>query len=146
VNKEIVSDYHLKIKGFFTDQGKTMILLGLLILCVASASFVLGIAMGMSLERQDQSIAIEYPPYLEPISLQIGENAPEIKSSSQSKTVSSQSSGAQGVYVASKSGTRYYLPNCSGVSRIKEENKVWFQTKEQAEARGLLPAANCPGL
>lgn len=51
-----------------------------------------------------------------------------------------------GKYVASKSGTRYYLPNCAGVSRIKEENKVWFATKEEAESRGLLPAANCKGI
>jgi hypothetical protein len=48
-----------------------------------------------------------------------------------------------GVYVASKSGTRYYLPSCSGVSRIKEENKVYFATKEEAERAGLKPAANC---
>jgi hypothetical protein len=53
---------------------------------------------------------------------------------------------SRGAYVASKNGTKYYLPNCSGVSRINEANKVWFQNKEQAEARGLTPAANCPGL
>lgn len=51
-----------------------------------------------------------------------------------------------GKYVGSKSGTRYYLPTCSGVSRIKEENRVWFATKEEAESRGLLPATNCKGM
>jgi hypothetical protein len=49
-------------------------------------------------------------------------------------------------YVASKSGTKYYLPTCSGVGRIKEENKVWYATKADAEAAGLTPAANCPGI
>ena len=49
-------------------------------------------------------------------------------------------------YVASKSGTKYYLPTCSGVGRIKEENKVWYATKADAEAAGLTPATNCPGL
>ncbi|MBU4480337.1 hypothetical protein KKG48_02760, partial [Patescibacteria group bacterium] len=34
-----------------------------------------------------------------------------------------------GKYVASKSGTKYHLPWCSGAQRIKEENKVWFDTK-----------------
>jgi hypothetical protein len=48
--------------------------------------------------------------------------------------------------VASKSGTKYYLPTCSGVGRIKEENKVWYATKADAEAAGLTPAANCPGI
>ncbi|HEX2792747.1 MAG TPA: hypothetical protein VHO23_03475 [Candidatus Paceibacterota bacterium] len=50
----------------------------------------------------------------------------------------------EGRYVASKSGTKYYLPWCGTVSRIKEENKVWFATKEEAAARGYEPAANCP--
>jgi hypothetical protein len=55
--------------------------------------------------------------------------------------------GVVGVgYVASKSGTKYYLPTCSGVARIKEANKVWYATKEDAESAGLAPAANCPGL
>lgn len=49
-------------------------------------------------------------------------------------------------YVASKSGSKYYLPTCSGVGRIKEENKVWYATKADAEASGLTPAANCPGI
>ncbi len=51
-----------------------------------------------------------------------------------------------GSYVASKSGTKYYLPSCSGVSKIKEENKVWFSTVAQAQAAGYTAAANCPGL
>jgi len=49
-------------------------------------------------------------------------------------------------YVASKSGTRYYLPSCSGASRIQEGNKVWFATKAQAEAAGYTAASGCPGL
>ncbi len=51
-----------------------------------------------------------------------------------------------GVYVASKSGTKYYLPSCAGVARIKEENKVWFTTAGEAQAAGYTAAANCPGL
>ncbi|MEK7650513.1 MAG: hypothetical protein AAB364_01420 [Patescibacteria group bacterium] len=49
-------------------------------------------------------------------------------------------------YVASKSGTKYYLPSCSGANRIKEENKVWFASVEEAKARGLEPASGCKGL
>lgn len=53
---------------------------------------------------------------------------------------------ATGTYVASKSGTKYYLPTCSGAKRIKEENRVWFDTKADAEAAGYGPATGCPGL
>ena len=55
-------------------------------------------------------------------------------------------SSALGKYVASQNGSAYHYPWCSGAKRIKEENKIWFQTKEEAESRGYKPAANCPGL
>ena len=52
----------------------------------------------------------------------------------------------KGEYVASRSGSFYYLPSCAGAKRIKEKNQVWFQSKDDAEARGLKPSASCPGL
>ena len=52
----------------------------------------------------------------------------------------------QGTYVASKSGAAYHFPWCSGAQRIKEENKIWFMSKEDAEAAGYRPASNCKGL
>lgn len=51
-----------------------------------------------------------------------------------------------GGYVGSKHGTKYHLPWCSGALRIKDENKVWFTTKEEAEAAGYTPASNCKGI
>lgn len=53
---------------------------------------------------------------------------------------------AGGQYVASKNGTKYYLPWCGSVKNIKEENKVWFATKADAEKAGYAPASNCKGL
>ena len=51
-----------------------------------------------------------------------------------------------GPIVASKSGSKYYLTTCAGAKRIKDANKVFFATKEEAIAAGYEPAANCPGL
>ena len=48
--------------------------------------------------------------------------------------------------VASKTGTKYYLPSCTGAERISEANKVWFATAELARAEGYEPATNCAGL
>jgi hypothetical protein len=138
----MITDSHLKIKLLFQEQKRLVIILCLGIIFMSLASFCLGILMGIQIEKDTQGITVEYPPYLEPISAKIGDTSPNTASSQ----LSTGSTVNQGIYVASKSGTRYYLPTCSGVSRIKEENKIWFQTKEQAEARGLLPAANCPGL
>ena len=52
----------------------------------------------------------------------------------------------KGIVVASKSGTKYYYPWCSGTTKIKDENKIWFNTIDEAKARGLTPASGCIGL
>ena len=51
-----------------------------------------------------------------------------------------------GQYVASRTGSKYHFPWCAGAQSIKEENKIWFDSKEEAEAAGYAPAANCKGL
>lgn len=48
--------------------------------------------------------------------------------------------------VASKNGKKYYYIWCSGADRIKEENKIWFATVEEAKSHGLEPASGCTGL
>ncbi|MCR4306925.1 MAG: hypothetical protein NUV42_03050 [Candidatus Yonathbacteria bacterium] len=65
---------------------------------------------------------------------------------SETKAVPKQASAKEGAYVASKTGEKYHLPWCSGAQRIKEENKIWFDSKEAAEQAGYTPAANCKGL
>ncbi len=49
-------------------------------------------------------------------------------------------------YVASKNGKAYHLPHCSGAKNISAANKITFATKEEAEAAGYRPAANCKGI
>lgn len=51
-----------------------------------------------------------------------------------------------GELVASKSGTRIYYIWCSGVNRIKPENRVYFATLDDALKKGYKPASNCPGM
>ena len=53
---------------------------------------------------------------------------------------------ASGRDVASKNGTKYHLPWCSGAARIAEENKIWFASKKEAAVAGYTPAANCKGI
>lgn len=49
-------------------------------------------------------------------------------------------------YIGSKNSNVYHLPDCPGAQRIKEENKICFSSKEEAEKAGYRPAKNCPGL
>lgn len=81
------------------------------------------------------------------------ENVPAVSVTTNGGEVSAAQAGAQnppaagrGNFVASKNGAKYYRPDCAGVKRIKEENKIWFDSAEEARARGYTPAANCPGL
>lgn len=71
------------------------------------------------------------------------ESKPVIPKSAASATGSI---GIKGKFVASRSSTYFHYPWCPGAQRIKEENKIWFQTKEEAESRGYKPASNCEGL
>lgn len=51
-----------------------------------------------------------------------------------------------GTYVASRNGTKYHLLTCPGAKQMSEQNKIYFNTKEEAASAGYQPAANCPGL
>ncbi len=51
-----------------------------------------------------------------------------------------------GKFVASKKGTKYHRTDCPGAQTMKDENKLYFQTEEEARAAGFVPAGNCPGL
>ncbi len=44
---------------------------------------------------------------------------------------------------ASKNGTTYYFESCGSGSRIKEENKVWFDTESVAQSAGYRLAKVC---
>lgn len=50
------------------------------------------------------------------------------------------------IFVASKNGKKYYFIWCESAKIIKEQNRVWFSSKEEAEKAGYEPAANCKGL
>ncbi|XKT74295.1 MAG: hypothetical protein ACJKTH_02990 [Patescibacteria group bacterium UBA2163] len=49
-------------------------------------------------------------------------------------------------FVASRHGSKYHFPWCSGAQVMNEENKIWFGTRKEAEQAGYTPAANCEGL
>lgn len=109
-----------------------------LIIFASTASFGLGRLSAMDASEE----AVIYIPAAQnqvatAVGARIGEDNSVLESSP---------TEGSGSYVASKNGTRYYFPWCGGSKQIKEENKVWFDTKEQAEKAGYSPAQNCKGL
>jgi len=51
-----------------------------------------------------------------------------------------------GVVVASKNGTKYHYPWCSGAKSINESNRISFSSIKEARKAGYMPASNCKGL
>ncbi len=48
-----------------------------------------------------------------------------------------------GAFVASQNGTKYYPKECAGAKRIKESNRVYFETANDAESQGYSMASGC---
>lgn len=53
---------------------------------------------------------------------------------------------ASGIVVASKAGTKYHYPWCTGAKSISEANRITFASIEEARKAGYAPAGNCKGL
>lgn len=47
------------------------------------------------------------------------------------------------VYFASTRGNKYYHPGCSGGKTLKEENKIYFNSAQEAEAAGYTISSSC---
>lgn len=77
----------------------------------------------------------------EPISIEYASTNEDIKNEkmTQSNDIFSKSNKI----IASKNGTKYYYQNCSGISKIKNENKIFFASEKEAESKGYSLAANC---
>jgi hypothetical protein len=107
----------------------------LLIILVACASFGLGRLSG--LETVNKDVAIEFPEgQVAAVGAAFATTSPQVKTPPKTS----------GKYVASKNGTKYHLTTCSGAKSISDKNKIWFDTKEEAETAGYTPAANCKGI
>ncbi len=104
------------------------------IIFVGFAGFGLG---RLSLiEQERKTVQIEYPEYL----------STSVLSAEDSTGGTVVPSAESGLLIASKNGSKYHFPWCSGGKRILEKNKIWFDSAEEARKAGYTPAANCKGL
>ena len=149
-----IIDFQEKIKSNWVNSVKPQIqifrdnfdikndlFVTLIIILVALAGF--GLGKLSALEKGREPISIK--------SLDIGNNQAGAQTTSSSVIadkagISTSSAEVKGLVVAAKTGTKYYYPWCTGVSRISEKNKVWFETIEAAKQAGFSPASNCAGL
>jgi DNA/RNA endonuclease YhcR with UshA esterase domain len=135
-----IRDLKEKINTFANSQKGRDIYIILVVILVALASF--GLGRLSKIEESKPSIRIDDRSSPRPGLGEVGEGAGVVGKVSIEKTIEK----IERKYVASKNGTKYHHPWCPGAQRMKEENKIWFDTKEDAEKAGYGPAANCKGL
>ncbi|MFA5838518.1 MAG: hypothetical protein WC849_01070 [Candidatus Paceibacterota bacterium] len=126
-----------KIKRFLdkiTDSLSNEIFVISMIVLVGFAGFGLG-RLSIS-EIKKQPISIE----------NIKNNEMTASVSGSLKEITNENKNSGGMVVASKNGTKYHYPWCSGSKSINEANKVYFNSIEEAKKAGYEPASNCKGL
>ncbi|MDO8660194.1 MAG: hypothetical protein Q7K54_06410 [Candidatus Parcubacteria bacterium] len=130
-----------KIKHFIeSDKGKD-ILIVLIVILVGLGSFELG---RLSKESADEGIKIKY-------SDQNQENAENSilleNSDNSSKTANIISTtnlnSAEKNFFASNRGSKYYSLGCSAGKNIKQENRIYFATGEEAQKAGYALSSAC---
>ena len=134
-----------KIKGR-AGEKRVSLLSMLVLVCTAAISFWLGYTAQKEV-AQVAPVVISCPAtaYMPTNTSLAGQGAPTGPTGLSASAIDAVKTApiTKGAYVASKNGTKYYPVGCSGVNRIKEENKVYFTTIKEAVSAGYGPAANC---
>jgi len=138
-----------KIKHFFnetiqSDQGKD-ILIVIIVILVGLGCFELG---RLSKENSSGGIKIEYPNLPQGINqasnaVSAVEFANNNVSSVQTSPRTQNYSNSGKTFFASSKGTKYYTISCSAGKTIKQENRIYFTTGEEAQAAGYTLSSSC---
>lgn len=101
-----------------------------------------GLGRLSKIEETRPNLSIEAPKNVANALASLYENV----ASSSTKVSDPEGSEQGGEVVASKSGTKYHFPWCSGAKSIDDKNKIWFNSIAEARKAGYTPASNCKGL
>ncbi len=116
-----------KIKQFLeSDTGKDVLTV-IIVILVGLGSFGLG---RLSNKPKNEGLRVEYTD----------------KEASAIKSINSAQNNLKrpnGIFFASSKGTKYYSLSCSGGKTIKQENRVYFNTREEAERAGYELSSSC---
>jgi hypothetical protein len=122
-----------RVENWLTDDLTFTIII---VVLVAVASFGLGRWSLESVGAPDRPILVPTPVAVEQVAAVSGP-APTAPATAQRDTTQT------GNFVASVNGTKFHALDCPGAKQISEQNKIYFQTEEEARSAGYTPAANC---
>lgn len=120
-----IAEAREKCKSLLARIPRDILIVGVLVV-TSSLSFGLGFLAGRDTGQGSEAPQQELSPTTPPADLMTAIQSGQV--------------------VASKNGTKYYLPTCSGADRISAANKVWFASATAAVTAGYAPAANCKGI
>ena len=133
-----------KIKLFVESEKGKEIMIVFIVIFVGLASFGLGrLSVG---DKSGGTLKVEYnEPELSsseainsPNLVNLGLNDTKMGNSSQKANL-----GGIKQFFASSRGKKYYPVDCSAGGTIKEENKVWFSSRDEAEGAGYTLSSSC---
>lgn len=130
-----------KIKQFLESEKGKDILIVVIVILVGLGSFELG---RLSKETNSSGLKIEYPGQGSNQSSNVI-SALEYSNILQNDKISTtrNSNPAGKTFFASNRGSKYYSISCSAGKTIKQENRVWFTTGEEAERAGYTLSSSC---
>jgi hypothetical protein len=127
----------LVIQNFLESQKGKDVLTVVIVILVGLGSFELG---RLSKENSSAGLKIEYPSQEEGI----GQATNVILATETTKGNFSQNSNSIGKnFFASSRGSKYYTISCSAGKTIKQENRIYFATGEEAQAAGYSLSSSC---
>ena len=124
-----------KIKRFIESEKGKDLLTVLIVILVGISSFELG---RLSKASNSEGLKIEYTDRGSVEEASLGGNVIQGLTSAPSAP----NTGGKG-YFASSRGKKYYSVGCSAGKTIKQENRVYFETSEEAEAAGYTLSSSC---
>lgn len=133
---ESIREITQKIKTFLLFPPSDLLIVAIIIL-VGFSSFGLGRLSVEGTQRDRVTIKGRVGEATATQSASVMEGASVVENTATSPS---------GTIVASKNGSKYHFPWCSGARRIAEKNLISFNSIDAARTAGYTPAANCKGL
>ncbi len=131
-----------KIKQFVESEKGKDIMVVLIVILVGFGAFELG---RLSKSGSSSGIKIEYNGEVEPANVLSALKESKLISSpkvTESKTTTNQSATNKNFF-ASNRGKKYYPVGCSAGDSLKQENRIYFETREDAEKAGYVLSSSC---
>jgi len=125
-----------KIKQFLEGEKGKDVLIVIVIVLVALGSFGLG---RLSKKPQNGGLQIEYTNQV----INGGVNALSAQNQPKKEVLGVSTSNTIKTYFASSRGSKYYYLGCTGGKELKEENKIYFNSEQEAINAGYEKSVTC---